>query len=447
MKTFLLIITCILSMTFSVFSASFQVNAGEYYFAPNNLTINIGDTVFWINDLGYHNVNGNINTLTGLSFNNPENFFSNATDNIGDTIYTHVFTIAGQYNYDCSVGQHAANGMVGSINVLGDTTSSTSVFDIISEHPFLQSLELAIVTAGLDTNLNNNGPFTVFAPSDDVFAAIDSTQLQTLLSNTDVLTAILANHVHLGTLMASDLTDGLSVSNLLGSNFTVTNDGISIMIDDATITVEDLVADNGVVHIIDMILVPNIDTTLTVIDLIDNSPMHTILSSAINAANLGEALSGDGPYTVFAPTDDAFDNLPEGTLDALLADLPQLTAILKHHVHAGLVMSADLTDGMTLTTLNDDQLNVSVNGLIYMIDLSTIISEDIEASNGVVHVINMVLVPSDPSFIGENNNEEVGTYLYTLNLLGEKIDPFTNDKIVIDVYSNGKTIKRYNWQK
>ena len=337
--------------------------------------------------------------------------------------------------------------MVGSINVLGDTTSSTSVFDIISEHPFLQSLELAIVTAGLDTNLNNNGPFTVFAPSDDVFAAIDSTQLQTLLSNTDVLTAILANHVHLGTLMASDLTDGLSVSNLLGSNFTVTNDGISIMIDDATITVEDLVADNGVVHIIDMILVPNIDTTLTVIDLIDNSPMHTILSSAINAANLGEALSGDGPYTVFAPTDDAFDNLPEGTLDALLADLPQLTAILKHHVHAGLVMSADLTDGMTLTTLNDDQLNVSVNGLIYMIDLSTIISEDIEASNGVVHVINMVLVPSDPSFIGENNNEEVGTYLYTLNLLGEKIDPFTNDKIVIDVYSNGKTIKRYNWQK
>jgi uncharacterized surface protein with fasciclin (FAS1) repeats len=423
------------------------VNAGSFYFTPNNLTINIGDTVFWINDGGNHNVNGDISTITGQSFGNPEAFSSSSTNVVGDTIYTHIFNIAGQYDYDCSIGQHAANGMVGAINVLGDSTSSTTVFDVISEHPFLQSLELAIVTAGLDTSLNNNGPFTVFAPSDDVFAAIDSTQLQMLLANTDVLTAILANHVHLGTLMASDLTDGLSVSNLLGSNLTVTNDGISIMIDDATIIFEDLVADNGVVHIIDMILIPNIDTTLTVMDIIDNSPMHTTLSSAINAANLGEALSGDGPYTVFAPTNDAFDNLPAGTLDALLADLPQLTAILKHHVHGGLVMSADLTDGMTLSTLNDDQLSVSVNGLIYMIDLSTIIAEDLEASNGVVHIIDMVLIPSDPSTISEHHSEENVKYLYTLNLLGEKIDPFTNDKIVIDVYSNGKTIKRYNWQK
>ena len=96
-------------------SETFQVNSGSYYYSPSVLNINVGDTVMWYNDGGFHNVNADINTLTGESFNNPEAFSSSA--NSGGLIYTHVFTIPGSYTYDCSIGLHAANGMVGYVNV------------------------------------------------------------------------------------------------------------------------------------------------------------------------------------------------------------------------------------------------------------------------------------------------------------------------------------------
>lgn len=98
-----------------------SVNAGNFYYDPEVLTISIGDEVSWINDGGFHNVNFDINTLTGESYGNPEGFITNPTN---DTeIAEHTFTIAGTYNYDCSVGQHAANGMTGTIIVEDDMSS------------------------------------------------------------------------------------------------------------------------------------------------------------------------------------------------------------------------------------------------------------------------------------------------------------------------------------
>jgi len=91
------------------------VNAGMLYFSPNELNISIGDTVHWINEGGNHNVNFDINTLTGLSFNNPESFISNPTTSTN--IYSHKFTISGTYYYDCSVYGHAQGGMTGKIIV------------------------------------------------------------------------------------------------------------------------------------------------------------------------------------------------------------------------------------------------------------------------------------------------------------------------------------------
>ena len=104
------------------------VNSGNYYYAPSTLNINIGDTVKWLNDGGFHNVNFDINTITGASFNNPQSFISSPTSNID--MYSHVFTVAGTYNYDCSVGQHAANGMVGTIVV---NSNSNTIYDIVSK--------------------------------------------------------------------------------------------------------------------------------------------------------------------------------------------------------------------------------------------------------------------------------------------------------------------------
>ena len=101
---------------------TYTINSGSYYYSPSSLTINVGDTVKWYNDGGFHNVNANFNSITGASYNNPESFVSSATGSVGALIYTHVFTIPGTYNYDCSIGNHAANGMVGTINVLEANT-------------------------------------------------------------------------------------------------------------------------------------------------------------------------------------------------------------------------------------------------------------------------------------------------------------------------------------
>ena len=105
--------------------SSYTVSAGNFYFYPMNFNINIGDTVHWVNDGGFHNVNFDINTLSGASFNNPVSFASTPTNDV--EMYSHVFTVAGIYDYDCSVGSHAANGMVGSIIV-----NSASSFENLS---------------------------------------------------------------------------------------------------------------------------------------------------------------------------------------------------------------------------------------------------------------------------------------------------------------------------
>ena len=94
------------------------VFVGNFYYDPPNITINQGDAIRWINDGGLHDVNGEINTLTNLPFNNPEVFNSPSTSMVGVEIYNHVFNIPGLYYYDCSVGGHAKNGMVGTITVL-----------------------------------------------------------------------------------------------------------------------------------------------------------------------------------------------------------------------------------------------------------------------------------------------------------------------------------------
>ena len=91
------------------------INSGNYYYSPSSLTIKVGDTVVWINDGGYHNINFDISSVTGSSYNNPVGFVTTPTT--GSTLATYVFTTAGIYNYDCSVGSHAANGMTGSITV------------------------------------------------------------------------------------------------------------------------------------------------------------------------------------------------------------------------------------------------------------------------------------------------------------------------------------------
>ena len=103
---------------------TYTINSGSYYYTPTTLTINVGDSVIWINDGGYHDVNGNINSITNQPFNNPVTFDSPATSTVGAVIFAYKFSVPGTYNYDCSVGNHASQGMVGTVIVNPPITSS-----------------------------------------------------------------------------------------------------------------------------------------------------------------------------------------------------------------------------------------------------------------------------------------------------------------------------------
>jgi hypothetical protein len=143
-----------------------------------------------------------------------------------------------------------------------------------------------------------------------------------------------------------------------------------------------------------------------VVDVVVNSPDHTTLEVAVVAAGLAEALSGDGPFTVFAPTDAAFAALPEGTIPALLADpTGALADILKYHVVAGSVKSTDLSDGMKAMTLLGKEIKVTINSNGVFINNAKVTVADIMTDNGVVHVINAVLMPPVTSASATRNNE------------------------------------------
>ena len=114
-------------MNFSSAQTNHNVSAGNYYYTPTNLTVNVGDTVTWYNDGGFHDVNGDVNSLTGISFNNPVSFYLSPVTS-PDTIGSYVFQVPGVYDYDCSIGNHAAAGMVASITVIAPPNS---VYDII----------------------------------------------------------------------------------------------------------------------------------------------------------------------------------------------------------------------------------------------------------------------------------------------------------------------------
>ena len=188
--------------------------------------------------------------------------------------------------------------MVGTINVVNNGT----VVDIIVNSENHTTLETAISQANLATTLSGDGPFTVFAPSDDAFNSVPANLLSELLADNDALTSVLLHHVHSGNAMSTDLSDGMQVLTLNNDNLIVAIDGTNVMIDMATVTQPDILASNGVVHVIDMVLVPTTNDQ-TVMDIISNSPVHTTLETAITAADLDETLSGDGPYTTTTPVD------------------------------------------------------------------------------------------------------------------------------------------------
>lgn len=188
----------------------------------------------------------------------------------------------------------------------------------------------------------------------------------------------------------------------------------------------------------------NFAQSSTVVDVVVDSENHTILETAVVEAGLAETLSGEGPFTVFAPTDDAFGLLPEGLITELLADpTGELATILTHHVYAGSALSTDLFNGMMVPTIAGTELTVSIMGNMVQIDNANVTVADIVTDNGVVHVIDAVLVPSNLNIIESIAPASQENYLYSLDIMGKKLSGVSPNQIVFDVYSSGKVIKRY----
>lgn len=138
-----------------------------------------------------------------------------------------------------------------------------------------------------------------------------------------------------------------------------------------------------------------VEAPKTVVDIAVGSPDHTTLVAAVTAAGLVETLSGTGPFTIFAPTNGAFSALPAGTVEGLLKpeSKDQLTSVLTYHVVAGNVLAADLTDGQKVATLNGQELTVSIKDGVVSINGAKVIAADLAGSNGVIHVVDAVLLP------------------------------------------------------
>ncbi|TVQ86845.1 MAG: DUF4397 domain-containing protein [Bacteroidetes bacterium] len=289
------------------------------------------------------------------------------------------------------------------IDNISVNVASTTVVDIIVGSEIHTTLAAAVTAAGLVETLQGEGPFTVFAPTDEAFDALPEGLLDDLLDDpSGALTDILLYHVVGAFALSTDLEDGQVITTLLGEDVVVTITNGSVFINDAEVILADLVADNGVVHVIDAVLVPEVEEPTTVVDIILGSEIHTTLAAAVAAADLVETLQGEGPFTVFAPTDEAFDALPEGLLDDLLDDPSgALTDILLYHVVGAFALSTDLEDGQVITTLLGEDVVVTItNGSVFINDAEVIVA-DLVADNGVVHVIDAVLVPEvepEPEF-------------------------------------------------
>ena len=254
------------------------------------------------------------------------------------------------------------------------------------------------------TTLQGEGPFTLFAPTDQAFAdaGIDLASLDTPEGKA-TLSDILLYHVVPGAVASSALTDCMSATavNDLPLSFTVAVG--SVMVNDATVVTPDVATSNGIIHVIDKVLTPT-STPTDVPRTAACTGVHNSLVAAVIQAELLPTLEGEGPFTVFAPTDQAF---VDAGIDLAALNTPEgkatLTDILLHHVHPGSLWGAEVTDGMMLAMANGDNLTLTkMDGKVMIGDVE-VTTTDVLASNGIIHVVDKVIMP--PSEVNDSNDD------------------------------------------
>lgn len=301
---------------------------------------------------------------------------------------------AGQNAGSKSEAAHCTGEKLVASEVVHEEADSDIVDTAVAAGNF-KTLAAALKAAGLVDALKGKGPFTVFAPTDEAFAKLPKGTLETLLKpeNKTKLQTILKYHVLSGNVMAKDVKT-MSAETLSGQRIDLKVDEKTkaVTVDNAKVTATDIAATNGVIHVIDTVILPsdkNIVETAAA-----NSSFKT-LATLLEKADLVSALSGEGPFTVFAPTDEAFAKLPKETVDSLLKpeNKAQLQAILKYHVVKGRIFSDAALKAGKATTLQGGEVTIKQDGKTAKVNGATLTATDLDASNGVIHVIDTVILP------------------------------------------------------
>ena len=290
-----------------------------------------------------------------------------------------------------------------------------SIVDVAVANGSFTTLVAALEATGLDATLSDmDSSFTVFAPTDDAFALLGDETIAALLDDTDTLTDILTYHV-IGAEIDSSAaisSAGSTVEMVNGDSTGLSLDGDNLLVNTVTVTTVDVEADNGVIHVIDAVLIPPVDKgtpTMNIVDTAISAGDFGTLVTALQAAGLDATLADETQsFTVFAPTDAAFAMIDPDTLDLLLADTDALSDVLLQHVVSGEVSSvtAYTLNGLSATTASGAEIPVAINSELDTLTFggATVTTTDIYTTNGVIHVIDMVVVadvelPSPPSSI------------------------------------------------
>ena len=292
---------------------------------------------------------------------------------------------------------------------MGARAAEKDIVTTAVEAGSFKTLAAALTAGGLVETLQGKGPFTVFAPTDEAFAKLPAGTVESLLKpdNKALLVSVLTYHVGPGKVMAADVVKLTAAATVNGQRVDVTVKDGAVKIDAANVVTTDIACSNGIIHVIDAVIMPsteNIPATA------DKAGVFKTLLAAAKAAGLVEALSGEGPLTVFAPTDDAFAKLPKGTVETLLKpeNKGKLADILKLHVVSGRVFSTDLIKAKEAKSLQGGILKLAIVDGKASVNGADLVTTDVDASNGVIHIIDTVILPAAaPAKVGAVMHEEL----------------------------------------
>lgn len=284
-----------------------------------------------------------------------------------------------------------------------DGHEKQDIVDTAASAKMFGTLIAAVKAAGLESALRGAGPLTVFAPTDEAFKKLPAGTVANLLKpeNKEMLISILKYHVVSGNVMAADVVKLSSAATLEGKNIDIKVTDGSVFLNGSTKVIKtDIKASNGTIHVIDSVLMPPMKVLMPpmkqdIVDTAVSTNMFKTLVAAVQAAGLADTLKGKGPFTVLAPTDAAFAKLPKGTIETLLKpeNKDMLVKILTYHVISGDVRAETVMTLKSAKTVQGQKVKIKTKDGVVMINGAKVIKADVEASNGVIHVIDTVLMP------------------------------------------------------